>query len=74
MLKEVPKSRETSAVYRYIYAARQGMIMGCGPRKGRPPKGGVATLPTTFSEWPAAAPVLAVSETCAWVSEVEARR
>ena len=25
-------------------------------------------------EWPAAAPVLAVSETCAWVSEVEARR
>ena len=25
-------------------------------------------------EWPAAAPVLVVSETCAWVSEVEARR
>ena len=25
-------------------------------------------------EWPAAAPVLAVSETCAWVSEVEAQR
>ena len=25
-------------------------------------------------EWPAAAPVLAVSETCTWVSEVEARR
>ena len=33
-----------------------------------------ALIPTTFSGAPAVAPVLAVSKTCAWVSEVKARR
>ena len=45
------------------------------PRKGRAPRRGAWRRSRPLSpEWPAAAPVLAVSETCAWVSEVEARR
>ena len=35
------------------------------PARGEPAGRGVAAFPTTFSEWPAAAPILAVSETCA---------
>ena len=47
----------------------------CGPRKGRAPRRGAWRRSRPLSpEWPAAAPVLAVSKTCAWVSEVEARR
>ena len=48
---------------------------GWCPRKGRAPRRGAWRRSRPLSpEWPAAAPVLAVSETCAWVSEVEARR
>ena len=51
------------------------ILYGWCPRKGRAPRRGAWRRSRPLSpEWPAAAPVLAVSETCAWVSEVEARR
>ena len=53
----------------------QRKMNGCGPHKGRAPQRGAWRRSRPLSpEWPAAAPVLAVSETCAWVSEVKARR
>ena len=45
-------------------------MKGCGPRKGSARwRGAWRRSRPLSSEWPASVPVLAISETCAWVSE-----
>ena len=50
------------------------LTRGMVPARGAWRRGAWRRSRPLSPEWPAAAPVLAVSETCAWVSEVEARR